>query len=71
MLFGGAVSSVDFFTGRWAAAFGGTTMPIDFAIQPKGATLRETLDIWHAKATGKAAVDYGFHVAITDLPDSA
>ncbi|GAB4207900.1 MAG: dihydropyrimidinase [Roseiflexaceae bacterium] len=70
MPFGGTVSSDDFFTGHQAAAFGGTTMHIDFAIQPKGATLRETLDIWHAKAAGKAAIDYGFHVAITDLPDS-
>jgi dihydropyrimidinase len=70
MPFGGTTSSDDFFTGQQAAAFGGTTMHIDFAIQPKGATLRETLDIWHAKANGKAAIDYGFHVAITDLPDS-
>jgi dihydropyrimidinase len=69
MPFGGTVSSDDFFTGHRAAAFGGTTMHIDFAIQPKGATLRETLDMWHAKANGKAAVDYGFHLAITDLPD--
>src|SRR3712207_307430 len=61
MPFGGTVSSDDFFTGHKAAAFGGTTCHIDFAIQPKGATLRETLDIWHAKAEGKAAVDYGFN----------
>ncbi len=70
MPFGGTVSSDDFFTGHQAAAFGGTTTHIDFAIQPKGATLRETLDMWHAKARGKAAIDYGFHLAITDLPDS-
>ena len=70
MPFGGTVSADNFYTGHQAAAFGGTTMHIDFAIQPKGATLRETLDIWHAKAKGKAAIDYGFHVAITDLPDS-
>ncbi|HWQ12638.1 MAG TPA: dihydropyrimidinase [Roseiflexaceae bacterium] len=70
MPFGGTVSSDDFFTGHRAAAFGGTTMHIDFAIQPKGATLRETLDLWHEKARGKAAIDYGFHVAITDLPDA-
>ena len=70
MPFGGTVSSDDFFTGHRAAAFGGTTTHIDFAIQPKGATLRETLDMWHAKANGKAAVDYGFHLAITDLPDT-
>ncbi len=70
MPFGGTTSSDDFFTGHRAAAFGGTTMHIDFAIQPKGATLAQTLDIWHAKAAGKAAIDYGFHLAITDLPDS-
>src|SRR5215471_21769387 len=70
MPFGGTVASDDFFTGHRAAAFGGTTCHVDFAIQPKGATLRETLDMWHAKANGKAAVDYGFHLAITDLPDS-
>jgi dihydropyrimidinase len=57
MPFGGTVSSDDFFTGHRAAAFGGTTMHIDFAIQPKGATLRETLDMWHAKARGNAAID--------------
>ncbi|MGB9633303.1 MAG: amidohydrolase family protein, partial [Chloroflexaceae bacterium] len=70
MPFGGTVSSDDFFTGQRAAAFGGTTMHIDFAIQPRGATLRETLDLWHARAEGKAVIDYGFHVAITDLPDT-
>ena len=70
MPFGGTVASDDFFTGHRAAAFGGTTMHIDFAIQPHGATLRETLDIWHGKARGKAAVDYGFHLAITDLRES-
>jgi dihydropyrimidinase len=70
MPFGGTVSSDDFFTGHRAAAFGGTTTHFDFAIQPKGATLRETLDLWHAKAKDKAAIDYGFHLAITDLPDS-
>lgn len=69
MPFGGTVSSDDFFTGHRAAAFGGTTTHIDFAIQPKGATLRETLDQWLARAEGKAAIDYGFHLAITDLPD--
>ncbi len=70
MPFGGTVSSDNFFTGHQAAAFGGTTMHIDFAIQPKGATLRETLELWHGRAAGKAVIDYGFHVAITDLPDS-
>ncbi|MCL4863628.1 MAG: dihydropyrimidinase [Caldilineaceae bacterium] len=65
--FGGTLSSDDFFTGQRAAAFGGTTSHIDFAIQPKGGSLKEGVDIWHKKAEGKACIDYGFHVAITDL----
>lgn len=67
MPFGGTVSSDDFQTGHIAAAFGGTTTHVDFVIQPKGASLREALDIWHGKANGKASIDYGFHLAITDL----
>jgi dihydropyrimidinase len=67
MPFGGTVSSDDFQTGHIAAAFGGTTSHIDFVIQPKGASLRQALDLWHAKASGKACIDYGFHLAITDL----
>ncbi len=70
MPFGGTVASDDFFTGHRAAAFGGTTMHVDFAIQPKGASLRETLDQWHGRANGKAVIDYGFHLAITDLTDA-
>lgn len=56
----------DFYTGHVAAAFGGTTSHIDFVIQPKGASLRQALDIWHAKARDKACLDYAFHIAITD-----
>ena len=67
--FGGTVSSDDFFTGHKAAAFGGTTSHIDFAIQPIGGSLREGVVEWHAKSERKAAIDYGFHVAITDLRD--
>ncbi len=69
MPFGGTTSSDDFETGTVAAAFGGTTSLIDFAIQPKGKSMREGLDIWRQKAEGKATIDYGFHMAITDLPD--
>jgi dihydropyrimidinase len=65
--FGGTTCSDDFFTGHRAAAFGGTTTHIDFAIQPIGGTLRQGLGEWHHKAEGKACIDYGFHVAITDL----
>lgn len=70
MPFGGTVSSDDFRTGHIAAAFGGTTSHIDFAIQGKGQTLRQTVDNWLARAEGKAGIDYGFHAAITDLPDT-
>lgn len=70
MPFGGTVSADNFQTGHIAAAFGGTTTHIDFAIQGKGQTLKQTLNIWQAKAEGKACIDYGFHIAVTDLPDS-
>jgi dihydropyrimidinase len=65
--FGGTLSSDDFFTGHQAAAFGATTTHIDFVIQPKGGSLKQGVDTWHEKAAGKAAIDYGFHVAVTDL----
>jgi dihydropyrimidinase len=67
--FGGTEASDDFRTGTIAAAHGGTTTIIDFAVQYKGQALREGLDTWHAKAEGKAVVDYGFHLIVTDLED--
>jgi dihydropyrimidinase len=70
MPFGGTTSADDFETGTTAAAFGGTTTLIDFAIQYKGQTLRTALDTWWKKADGKAAIDYGFHCIMTDLPDA-
>ncbi len=67
--FGGTSSSDDFHTGTIAAAHGGTTTIIDFAVQYKGQTLQEAVDVWHKKADGKASIDYGFHLICTDLPD--
>src|SRR6266446_6082206 len=67
--FGGTSSSDDFETGTRAAAFGGTTTIIDFAVQYHGQSLNQALDVWFAKAEGKAAIDYGFHLICTDLPD--
>ena len=67
--FGGTSSSDDFNTGTVAAAHGGTTTIIDFAVQYKGQALNEALDVWFAKAEGKASIDYGFHLICTDLPD--
>jgi dihydropyrimidinase len=70
MPFGGTTSADDFESGTIAAAHGGTTSVVDFAIQYKGQTLRHALDAWMAKADGKAAIDYGFHMIITDLNDA-
>jgi dihydropyrimidinase len=70
MPFGGTKSADDFETGTKAAAFGGTTTLIDFAIQYKGQTLRTALDSWMQRAAGKAVSDYSFHCIITDLPDA-
>lgn len=67
--FGGTSSSDDFETGTRAAAFGGTTTVIDFAVQYKDQALSQALDVWFGKAEGKATTDYGFHLIVTDLPD--
>src|ERR1700733_8428581 len=68
MPFGGTTSADDFRTGTLAAAHGGTTTIIDFAIQNKGESIVKALDTWHEKAQGKTAIDYGFHMIVTDLP---
>ena len=69
--FGGTFAKDTFETGTRAAAFGGTTTIIDFAVQTKGKSLREGLDAWHAKAEGKACVDYGFHMIMSDVTDES
>jgi len=68
--FGGTFAKDTFETGTRAAAFGGTTSIIDFAVQSRGKSLREGLDAWHAKAEGNACVDYGFHMIMSDVNDS-
>jgi dihydropyrimidinase len=67
--FGGTSSSDDFFTGTRAAAFGGTTTIIDFAVQTKGESMTAGVDAWHKKAEGKTVIDYGFHLITTDFED--
>ncbi|MEK6301224.1 MAG: dihydropyrimidinase [Acidobacteriota bacterium] len=67
--FGGTSASDDFRTGTVAAAHGGTTTIIDFAVQYHGESLIQAVDNWHKKAEGKTAIDYGFHLITTDLPD--
>ncbi len=66
MPYGDIKSTDDFETGTIAAAFGGTTTIIDFAVQSKGQSLLEALNTWKQKAEGKAVIDYGFHIIVTD-----
>ena len=68
--FGGTFASDDFATGTAAAAWGGTTTIVDFAVQSFGQTLRQGLDQWHQKADGKAHIDYGFHMIVREVNDS-
>ena len=67
MPFGGTTRADDFETGTRAAAFGGTTTIVDFAIQARGTRMRDALDTWWKKAEGKACIDYGLHMIVTDL----
>ena len=68
--FGGTVAKDTFESGSRAAAHGGTTTMLDFAAQTKGRPLREGLDAWRAKAEGHTAIDYGFHMMMTDVNDA-
>ncbi|MGC1360008.1 MAG: dihydropyrimidinase [Silvibacterium sp.] len=70
MPFGGTTSADDFESGTRAAAIGGTTTIVDFAIQAKGTKMRSALDTWWKKAEGKACIDYGLHMIVTDLGTS-
>src|SRR3954469_14377544 len=70
MPFGGTASVDTFATGTTAAAWGGTTTIIDFAVQAKGTSLLAPLDKWHEKADGNCAIDYGFHMIVSDVNDT-
>ena len=67
--FGGTMASDDFETGTTAAAFGGTTTIVDFAVQGFGEPLEKARDLWMKKARGKAVVDYGLHMIVRDVSD--
>lgn len=67
MPFGGTVSADDYTSGTQAAAIGGTTMLIDFALQSQGHTMREALNTWRKKSDNKACIDFSLHMAVTDL----
>ncbi len=69
--FGGTTASDDFENGTRAAAWGGTTTIVDFAVQNEGESVRERLDAWFAKAEGRCAIDYGFHMILGGVDDVA
>jgi dihydropyrimidinase len=70
MPFGGTFSADTFFTGTRAAACGGTTTIVDFAIQPRGGSAREGLETWMGRAEGHCAIDFGFHMILSDVHDA-
>lgn len=67
MPFGGTTSADDYTTGTQAAAIGGTTTVIDFALQKQSGTLNEALETWLKKSDGKACIDFSLHMAVTNL----
>ena len=69
MPFGGTITADDFQSGQTSCAFGGTTCHIDFAIQTRGQSFTAGVEEWHAKANGKAVIDYGFHIIVSDLEE--
>ena len=69
MPFGGTFSADTFTTGTRAAAHGGTTTIVDFAIQPRGGSAREGLDTWMSRAEGHCAIDFGFHMILSDVSE--
>jgi dihydropyrimidinase len=69
--FGGTEASDTFETGTRAAAWGGTTSVIDFAVQTTGTKIRDGLAKWHEKAAGNCAIDYGFHQIMGGVDDDS
>src|SRR3954462_8011502 len=70
MPFGGTVTADDWDTGTAAALAGGTTTLVDFSLQDVEGTLAGAVETWHGKAEGKTHIDYGLHVAITNLTEA-
>jgi dihydropyrimidinase len=69
--FGGTNASDTFETGTRAAAWGGTTTIVDFAVQKTGERVQDGLAAWHEKAAGNCAIDYGFHQIIGGVDDAS
>jgi dihydropyrimidinase len=71
MPFGGTFASDTFETGTRAAAWGGTTSIVDFVVQYAGENILDQYHLWHQKAAGNCAIDYGFHQILSDVQDSS
>ncbi len=71
MPFGGTEASDTFETGTRAAAFGGTTSIVDFVVQYPEQNILDQYALWHEKAAGNCAIDYGFHQILSDVQDSS
>jgi dihydropyrimidinase len=71
MPFGGTFASDTFETGTRAAAWGGTTSIVDFVVQYAGENVIDQYNLWHQKAAGNCAIDYGFHQILSDVQDSS
>lgn len=69
--FGGTAASDDFNTGTVAAAWGGVTTIVDFAVQTQGNDVRESLATWHEMAAGECSIDYGFHQIIGGVDEAS
>ncbi len=69
--FGGTEASDTFETGTRAAAWGGTTTVIDFAVQTTGTKVQDGLATWHEKAAGNCAIDYGFHQIVGGVDEDS
>jgi dihydropyrimidinase len=67
--FGGTFASDDFESGTRAAAWGGTTTIVDFAVQTIGEPIMDGYEAWRAKSDGRCAIDYGFHMIVSDVND--
>jgi dihydropyrimidinase len=71
MPFGGTFASDTYETGTRAAAWGGTTSIVDFVVQYEGENVLDQYHLWHEKAAGNCAIDYGFHQILSDVQDSS
>lgn len=71
MPFGGTQASDTFETGTRAAAWGGTTSIVDFVVQYAGENVLDQYKLWHEKAAGNCAIDYGFHQILSDIQDTS